>query len=65
MTEDGGLHLLGIDARLAVSHPTVTFEKRVAQRGKYRPVRVKRVDVVIGDTSVQVGVKVVQILGFS
>ncbi len=62
--EDRGLDLLRLDARLAVPLLAVVLEQRLAQRGKYRPVRAQGVDVPVRNPTIEVRVQIVQVFGF-
>ena len=61
MAENRGLHLPEVDPNLAVSL-AAALEQRLAERREVLPPVAQRVDVAVGDTAVQVGVEVVQIL---
>ena len=58
---DRGLHLPGIDPHLAVPL-AIALEQRLAQRREVLPPDAQCIDIAVGDTAVQVGVEVVQVL---
>src|SRR6266540_6223504 len=63
--ENGGLHLMCRDASAAVPSAAVCLEEYRAQGRKHLPIAFQCVDVAVRDTTIQVGIEIVQIFGFA